>query len=195
MKKFIRNIFKLIYRLFIFIFGNTVGRLFYSSKYLKGKWFASWHGEGWKWLFDDFWGQKVCGRNRNIPWPVSPRMTVTTKDNISFHVDDINNFQGFGSYFQCFKGKISIGKGTYIAGNVGIITANHDPSDLDNHVDGKDVIIGEKCWIGMNCVVLPGVTLGDHTIVGAGAVVTKSFKDGYCVIAGNPAKKIKDIEI
>ena len=62
-------------------------------------------------------------------------------------------------------------------------------------MDARDVIIGEKCWIGMNCVVLPGVTLGDHTIVGAGAVVTKSFKDGYCVIAGNPAKKIKDIEV
>jgi acetyltransferase-like isoleucine patch superfamily enzyme len=38
--------------------------------------------------------------------------------------------------------------------------------------------------------ILPGVTLGDYTIVGAGSIVTKSFKDGYCVVAGNPARVI-----
>ena len=43
-------------------------------------------------------------------------------------------------------------------------------------------------------MILPGVTLGDNTIVGAGAVVTKSFPEGHCVIAGNPARKIKDID-
>jgi acetyltransferase-like isoleucine patch superfamily enzyme len=42
----------------------------------------------------------------------------------------------------------------------------------------------------MNAVILPGVTLGDHTIVGAGSVVTHSFPEGHCTIAGNPAKKI-----
>ena len=46
----------------------------------------------------------------------------------------------------------------------------------------------------MNAVILPGVELGDHTVVGAGAVVTKSFSEGYCVIGGNPAKIIKYIE-
>lgn len=45
----------------------------------------------------------------------------------------------------------------------------------------------------MNSVVLPGVELGDFTIVAAGAVITKSFKDGYCVIGGNPTKVIKTI--
>ena len=43
----------------------------------------------------------------------------------------------------------------------------------------------------MGSIILPGVVLGDYTIVGAGSVVTKSFKDGYCVIGGNPAKIIK----
>lgn len=50
--------------------------------------------------------------------------------------------------------------------------------------------IGNDCFIGMNCVILPGVTLGDKTIVGAGSVVTKSFPEGNVVIVGNPAKKI-----
>ena len=42
----------------------------------------------------------------------------------------------------------------------------------------------------MNAVVLPGVVLGDNTVVAAGAVVTKSFPDGYCTVAGVPARVI-----
>lgn len=58
---------------------------------------------------------------------------------------------------------------------------------------GKDVVIGSNCWIGMNAVILPGVVLGDRTIVGAGGIVTKSFPNGHCIIAGNPAKIIRTI--
>lgn len=104
-----------------------------------------------------------------------------------------HNFQTFGSYFRNFEAKINIGKGTYIAPHVGIITANHDPSNLEKYLDGKDVIIGKNCWIGMNSVILPGVELGDHTVVGAGLVVTKSFPEGNVIVAGNPAKIIKKI--
>ena len=47
----------------------------------------------------------------------------------------------------------------------------------------------------MNAIILPGVKLGDFTMVGAGSVVTKSYPEGYCVIAGNPAKKIKVLDV
>lgn len=47
----------------------------------------------------------------------------------------------------------------------------------------------------MNAMILPGVRLGDHTIVGAGAVVTKSFSEGNCVIARNPARIIRKVEV
>jgi acetyltransferase-like isoleucine patch superfamily enzyme len=57
----------------------------------------------------------------------------------------------------------------------------------------KDVTIEDDCWIGRNVTILPGVTLGPHTIVGAGAVVTSSFPEGWCVIGGVPARKIKEI--
>ena len=43
----------------------------------------------------------------------------------------------------------------------------------------------------MNAIILPNVILGDHTIVAAGAVVTKSYEAGYCIIGGNPAKILK----
>lgn len=102
-------------------------------------------------------------------------------------------FQGQGKYFQAQDAKIIIGRGTYIANNVGIITTNHDINNLDRHDPGKNIKIGEKCWIGMNSMILPGVHLGSGTIVGAGSVVTKSFLQGNIIIAGNPAKIIRTI--
>jgi acetyltransferase-like isoleucine patch superfamily enzyme len=68
-------------------------------------------------------------------------------------------------------------------------------NDLNSHDEPKDVNLGESCWIGMNAIILPGVTLGNCTIVGAGSVVTKSFMQGNCVIAGNPAKLIRNLNI
>lgn len=53
--------------------------------------------------------------------------------------------------------------------------------------------MGMYYWIGMNSVILLCVELGNHTIVAAGSIVTKSFKDGYCVIVGVPSKKIEDL--
>lgn len=178
-------------RLFRFLFGQTIGRLCYKGRYLKGRHFESMEGTGWRWVASGALFQKGCGFNRTVPWPVSPRIQVFEWENIEFDNDDLNNFQTFGTYFQAIGAKIVIGKGTLIAPNVGLITANHDPSDLDGHVLGKDIVLGQKCWIGMNSVILPGVTLGDHTMVGAGSVVTKSFPEGSCILAGNPAAIIK----
>ncbi len=59
---------------------------------------------------------------------------------------------------------------------------------------GENVVLGDGVWIGMNSMVLPGVELGPHTVVGAGSVVTRSFSEGYCVIGGNLAKEIKKLD-
>lgn len=178
-------------KLYIFIHKYTFG-LFYSKQYLKGRWFDD-NIDGWIWVRRAFFMQKIIGYNRHIPWPCSSRIVISNPAKILFDVNDMNNFQGIGNYYQCFKGSISIGKGSYIAMNVGIVTANHNVYDLDTHEDGKDVILGKQCWIGMNTVILPGVILGDNTIVGAGSVVTKSFPEGNCIIAGNPAKIIRKL--
>jgi acetyltransferase-like isoleucine patch superfamily enzyme len=50
------------------------------------------------------------------------------------------------------------------------------------------VNIGERCWLGMNAIILPGVTLGPYTVVAAGAVVTRSFHEGHCILMGMPAR-------
>lgn len=187
-KQFLKTLYKGIAPILIVVLSP-----FYKRKYLKGKWFERSY-KGFIWAFQGIFWQKMCGFNRHIPWPVSPFITISNGKNIIFDPDDLNNFQGSGVYFQNFNGKIFVGKGTYIANNVGIITSNHDIYSLDNHMPGKDIKIGDKCWIGMNSVVLPGVTLGTNTIVGAGSVVTKSFLEGHCIIAGNPAKIIRRLE-
>ena len=176
--------------------GHAAGALFYKKKYYYGKWFQGNYGgmaaPGWKWLC---MAARAKRENPNVPWPCSPYIRGGNYKNIHFYPDDINNFQGVGNYFQAIgDGHIYIGRGTWIAMNVGIITTNHSIENPDEHDVPQNVVIGKNCWLGMNSVVLPGVTLGDHTVVGAGAVVTKSFPEGYCVIAGTPVRKIKDIE-
>lgn len=179
----------------IFIIGR-IASFHYDKKYLKGKWFSGKFGglraTGWRWAYYDLRGCKKLHVNLDCPWPVNPRTTVLYPENIVFDPDDLNNFQSPGTYYQA-NGKIIIGKGTFIGPNVGLITSNHTIGDLEKHDLPLPIKIGEKCWIGMNSVVLPGITLGNNTIVGAGSVVTKSFPDGNCVIAGSPAKIIKQL--
>lgn len=178
-----------------FFCGHVFGALLYEKKYLKGKWFrGKLNGlcaDGWRWVTKDALGRIFGSCNKDAKFPCSQKIVIVRPYNIEFDPDDLNNFQGFGNYFQAI-GKIFIGKGTYIAPNVGLITSNHDINDLNEHLPAKDIVIGKNCWIGMNSVILPGVELGEGTVVGAGSVVTKSFLDGHCVIAGNPAKIIKN---
>lgn len=178
----------------IFIFlSKLVMPLFFKKEYLRGKWFD--HSiEGWKWCWRSLLFQKILGKNRHVPFPVSHHNIIGQHQRIEFDIEDMNNFQHMGCYFQNWSGgKIVIGKGTYIAPNVGLITENHNLYDLSSHDEPRDIIIGENCWIGMNSVILPGTILGDRTIVAAGAVVTKSFREGRCIIGGVAAKKIRNL--
>ena len=163
--------------------------LFYERRYLKGYYFDV-KKMGWYWCFMGL-PSRIWGANRNIPWPVNPRTVISNAKNIEFHVDDIHVFQTPGCYWQNHDGIIRVGRRCSIAPNVGIITTNHDINDLSKHAPGKDIIIGDDCWIGMNSTVLPGVVLGPKTIVGAGSVVTHSFPEGHCIVAGNPAKVLR----
>lgn len=79
---------------------------------------------------------------------------------------------------------VNIGDGSYIAFGTVILT-----HDMCRNLS-KSVIIGKNCFIGGNAILMPGVTLGDSVIVGAGSVVTKSFESNV-IVSGNPAKVIK----
>ena len=162
---------------------------FYDVKYLRGKWFQGF--TGYNWCLKSLIFCKLFRLGKSYPFPASYKIRVSDPQNIIFHPEDIAIFQSEGCYYQNFSAKIYIGRGSYIAPNVGIITANHDPEDLSKHFPGRDVHIGDGCWIGMNSIILPGVSLAKGVIVGAGSVVTKSFDSPGVVIAGNPARVIK----
>lgn len=185
---------------YYYILGNVFAIFLYDRKYITGRYFEGvgihkYTAPGWKWVVQDGFARILLRSNSLVPWPVGYKNTVTHPENIIFSTDDLNIFHTYGVYFQAIDAKIYIGKGTWIAPNVGLITANHNIYDLEKHTPGKDIVLGEACWIGMNSVILPGVHLGNNTIVGAGSVVTKSFIEGNCVIAGNPARIIKKINI
>lgn len=182
----------LLKRIFIRI-SKIIMSLFYDKNYLKGKHFDD-NIDGWLWCWRNVFMQKIIGYNRNFPFPVTFRSEFGKWENIDADINDMNNFQHFGCYFQSWHGTIEIGKGSYIAPNVGLITGNHDVYNLDNHTEPQRIVLGKDCWIGMNSVILPGVELGPHTIVGAGSVVTKSYIEGYQVIAGSPARVIKKLD-
>lgn len=135
--------------------------------------------------------QKILGFNRNVYWPAHFTSKITHYNNIEIGIGTAPGLSP-GCYIQG-GGGIKIGNYTIVAPNVGIISSNHDLHDSSMHIN-KKVVIGNYCWIAMNSVVLPGVVLGDYTIVGAGSIVTKSFKEGYCVIGGNPAKIIRRLD-
>ena len=148
---------KIVKSILAFIIVNLAS-LFFKRKYLKSYYFTG--TIGWKWIWRSIFFQKILRINSHIPFPVSQGVHISDHNNLIFHIDDINNFQTMGSYFQNFKAKITIGKGSFIAPNVGIITSNHVVTDLTVHDVGKDVVIGKNSWIGMNSVIMPGVLPG-----------------------------------
>lgn len=91
---------------------------------------------------------------------------------------------------------VEIGDNVTIAFGVDLLT--HDNSVIKCNINATDyfgrIIIGNDCFIGAKSTILPGVTLGDRTIVGTGSVVTKSFPEGNIVIAGNPARAICSVD-
>ncbi len=96
---------------------------------------------------------------------------------------------------QCAN-KVTIGENVLIASDVFIVDYNHGMSPLtanylDNPLDiSEGITIEEGVWIGNNVIILPHVTIGKKSVIGAGSVVTKSIPP-YTVAAGNPAKVIK----
>ena len=167
-------------------------RAFFRAPYLRGRHFEQGYA-GYLWAARAAWSRNILRLARPVPWPTTLTCHISDPANIHFHPDDLNNFQSPGTYFQNFAAAITLERGVYIGPNVGIITANHDPRNLDAHLPGAEVRIGEGSWIGMGAVILPGVHLGPATVVAAGAVVTASFPDGHVTVGGVPARPLRDM--
>lgn len=113
-----------------------------------------------------------------------------------FHCDyGFNIFLGAGVFlnFNCVildVVPVTIGDGTQIGTGVQILTADHprDPAERATGIEwGVPINIGRNVWIGGGAIILPGVTIGDDALIGAGSVVTRDVPAGATVV-GNPAR-------
>ncbi len=94
-------------------------------------------------------------------------------------------------------GPVTIGSHVNLAQGITVTALNHNFEDSDKRIDEQGVsttpvIIEDDIWIGANAVILPGVTIGNHSVVAAGAVVTKNVPP-HSLVAGVPARIIKQI--
>ena len=94
-------------------------------------------------------------------------------------------------------GPVTIGSHVNIAQGVTITALNHNFNDTKKPIDQQGitthpVIISDDVWVGAGAVILPGVTIGSHSVVAAGAVVTKEVPP-CCIVAGVPAKIIQHL--
>jgi len=147
---------------------------------------------GVKNLLTYFIFQRILRINSHVPWPVHWSSIVSSHKNIT--LKSYRPYLGFmpGQYIQAING-IKIGRNLRIGPGVKIISASHNLNDYDLHDSIDPIEIGDNCWFSADVIILPGVKLGDHTVVAAGAVVTKSFS-GNCMIGGTPAKVIKQLK-
>jgi maltose O-acetyltransferase len=93
------------------------------------------------------------------------------------------------------SGKITIGNNVFIAPNVSIITEEH-AMDVEQRLAGLEyaypVTIGDNVWICTGAIILPGVTIGKDSVIGAGSVVTKDIPPKSLAV-GNPCKVIRKL--
>ncbi len=87
---------------------------------------------------------------------------------------------------------VTIGDGAAISPHVTIFDTNFHPLGDDEEIKGGPVAIGANTWIGRQALVLPGVTIGDHSVVASGAVVTRDVPPRV-LVAGNPARPVREI--
>ncbi|MCF8296148.1 MAG: hypothetical protein K9J13_01265 [Saprospiraceae bacterium] len=96
--------------------------------------------------------------------------------------------------------EIVIEDGVLMGSGVQIYVVNHKfdnpeiPIIDQGHYDSKPVILKKGCWLGANVIVLPGVTIGENSVIGAGSIVSKNIPEKV-LAAGNPAKVIRSLSI
>jgi len=133
--------------------------------------------------------RSVFCRNFNLPLSVSyNKRFFSSATNLN-----VGEKVGLADTFILAYAPVTIGEGTSFSFDNKIITSSHDFNDFSTII-AKPVAIGVNCWITTNVIILPGVTIGDHTVIAPGSVVTKDIPSGV-LAGGNPCKVIKEINL
>ena len=111
-----------------------------------------------------------------------------------------SSFRVFPPFYTDFGKNITVGEGVFINAcchfqdHVVFATLNHGlPPEERQTTYPAPIVLGRNVWVGSNATILPGMTIGDNAVVGAGAVVTKDV-EANTIVGGVPAKLIKRIE-
>jgi acetyltransferase-like isoleucine patch superfamily enzyme len=134
--------------------------------------------------------QKILRINSHVPWPVHWMSQVNAVHKI------VRGNRCPGLAMNCYidgRNSIKLGNNLWMGPRVSLISMNHDTRDYRQYIEEDPIVIGDNCWLGTGCSILPGVRLGNHVIVAAGAVVTKRFEENDIIIAGVPARIVKRI--
>lgn len=127
---------------------------------------------------------RKCGKNVNIEKGASFSRDISIGDNSGIGID------------AQLHGEIIIGNDVMMGPDCVIYTRNHSfsntnkPMNQQGVAEPRPVIIGDDVWIGGQVIILPGIHVGSHAIIGAGAVVTKNVPE-YAIVGGNPATVLK----
>ena len=110
-----------------------------------------------------------------------------------FSIDSTSHLKS-GTFIEC-SGKVEIGRYFHTGRGLTIFSTNHNYENAkkipyDEKSINKPVIIKDFVWFGSNVTVVPGVTVGEGVVAGAGSVITKDIED-YAIVGGNPAIVIK----
>ena len=159
------------------------------------------------------YGKNIKFRGRTM-FLRTPNTNIVIGNNVSFNSLSRYNYRGINH--RCIiqtgnNGNIIIGdncgfSGVSIVSSIGVTIGNNVMcgtnviiGDRNDHEDKypqfkpEKIIIKDNVWIGMNCVIMKGVTIGENSIIGANSIVTKDIP-ANCIAAGNPCQVIKYIE-
>ena len=135
--------------------------------------------------------RKILGRVGEHPF-IEPNFFC----DYGYNIEIGDNFYSNHNLVILDCAKVKMGNNVWIGPNCGIYTATH-PLNSKERSSGiefaKPINIGNNVWIGGNVCILPGVSIGDSTVIGAGSVVTKDIPSNVLAF-GNPCKPIKTID-
>ena len=145
-------------------------------------------------------GNAVLRANTEHPDGVSVGRRTSILENVLINANRgsvvVGNNSWLGPYCLLYgNGDIRIGDGVLIAGHTSINTVSHHAERVDIPISEQGteiapVVIHDDVWIGLNAVILQGVTIGRGAIIGAGAVVTRDIP-AWSVVRGVPAKVVR----
>ena len=124
----------------------------------------------------------------------NPSISAGFHCDLGYNIHVGNNFYAGYNCVMLDYAEIKIGDNCLIGPNVGIYTTGHNLGPEERYKTGfaEPIKIGNNVWIGGNTCIMPGVIIGDNSVIGAGSVVTKDIPSGV-IAAGNPCKVIREI--